>query len=75
MSAAAAAAFQFRFQFQEHLPFFKGCCYLVAFIDHFTHLYKIVRHQLSYMQLNNTQHNTQHANNLLQNMSSQQCMD
>ena len=30
----------------------------MAFIDHFTHLYEIVRHQLSYMQLYNTQHVT-----------------
>ena len=35
----------------------------MAFIDHYTHLYKIVRHQLSYMQL----YNTQHAYKLLQN--------
>ena len=28
----------------------------MAFIDHCTHLYEIVRHQLSYMQLYNTQH-------------------
>ena len=36
---------------------------LVAFIDHFTHLYEIAMHQLSYMQL----YNTQHAYNPLQN--------
>ena len=28
--------------------FFKRWWHLVAFIDHYTHLYKIVRHQLSY---------------------------
>ena len=28
----------------------------MAFFDHYTHLYKILRHQLSYMQLYNTQH-------------------
>ena len=28
----------------------------MAFIDHYTHLYEIVRHQISYMQLYNTQH-------------------
>ena len=27
----------------------------MVFIDHFTHLYEIERHQLSYMQLYNTQ--------------------
>ena len=37
--------------------------HLVAFIDHYTHLYGIVRHQFSYMQL----YKTQHAYNLLQN--------
>ena len=37
--------------------FFKGWWHLVSFIDHYTHfIYKIVRHQLSYMQLYNTQH-------------------
>ena len=43
--------------------FFYLWWHLVAFIDHYTHLYKIVRHQLSYMQL----YNIQHAYNLLQN--------
>ena len=28
----------------------------MAFVDHFTHLYEIARHQLSYMELYNTQH-------------------
>ena len=37
--------------------------HLVAFIDHYTHLYKILRHLLSYLQL----YNTQHAYNLLEN--------
>ena len=31
--------------------FFKGWWHLVAFIDHNIHLYEIVWHQLSYMQL------------------------
>ena len=43
--------------------FFKGWWHLVAFIDHYKHLYEIVRHKLSYMQF----YNTQHAYNLLQN--------
>ena len=34
----------------------KGWRHLVAFIDHYTHVYEIVSHQLSYMQLYNTQH-------------------
>ena len=42
--------------------FFKGWWHLVAFIDNYTHLYEIVKHQLSYMQL----YNTQHAYNILQ---------
>ena len=46
---------------QQHKYFF--CWHLVAFIDHYTHLNEIVRHQLSYMQL----YSTQHAYNLLQN--------
>ena len=36
----------------------------MAFIDNYTHLYEIVRHQLSYMQL----YNTEHAYNLLQTL-------
>ena len=35
---------------------FEGWLHLVASIDHFTLLYEIVRHQLRYMQLYNTQH-------------------
>ena len=46
------------------LSFFKGCCWhIVAFVDHYTHFYEIVKHHLSYIQLCNTQH----AYNLLQN--------
>ena len=44
------------------VDFFKGWWHLVAFIDHYTHLYEIVRHQLSYLQL----YNIQHAYDLLQ---------
>ena len=36
--------------------FLKVCGILWPFIDHYTHLNEIVRHQLSYMQLYNTQH-------------------
>ena len=36
----------------------------VAFIDYYTHLYEVVRPQLRYMQL----YNTQHAYNFLQNI-------
>ena len=32
----------------------------MAFKDHYTHLYEIVKHQLCFMQL----YNTQHAHNL-----------
>ena len=43
------------------LQLFSIWWHLVAFIVHYTHLYEIVRHQLSHMQL----YNTQHAYNLL----------
>ena len=59
---------EFRVLKYNHKIFFKGWWHLVAFIDHNTHLYEIVRHQLSYMQLYNTQHAYFCA------MSSRQCI-
>ena len=40
----------------SEVKFFLICWHLVAFIDSNTHLYKVIRHQLSYILLWNTQH-------------------
>ena len=39
-----------------HEIFIFFCCHLVAFIDFNTHLYEVIRQQLSYILLYNTQH-------------------
>ena len=46
--------------FSTQKSIFKGWWDLEAFVYYCTHLYKIVRHQLSYMQLYNTQHAFKH---------------
>ena len=55
--------------------FFNGWWHLVAFIDHYTHWYEIVRHQFSYMQLYNTQLITTYGRIHFCAMSSRQCID